>query len=207
MSTEAPPTFGEQVFKKYFHACAFFRSREEEYRIMARFVSEALGEGQRVTYLVAPEHLARHKQRLEQAGLDLGQNGALLDVQSWGGGPISDGSFDIDRLLAMLEALFEDGRRAGFPRQRVFGQADWMYDHVPAPEVLLEYEARGNDIIARMKQPAMCCYQLDRMDARTMMDLLRAHPLAVVGGALYENPFYTPPAQMLAELRAQRKAL
>jgi hypothetical protein len=44
------------------------------------------------------------------------------------------------------------------------------------------------------------------MDARTMMDLLRAHPLAVVGGALYENPFYTPPAQMLAELRAQRKA-
>jgi hypothetical protein len=39
------------------------------------------------------------------------------------------------------------------------------------------------------------------MSGSLLMDLLRAHPLAVVNGVLHENPYYTPPPQMLRELQ------
>jgi len=48
-------------------------------------------------------------------------------------------------------------------------------------------------------------YDMSRMSGSLVMDLLRAHPLTVVNGVLHENPFYTPPELMLAELR-QRSA-
>ena len=37
-----------------------------------------------------------------------------------------------------------------------------------------------------------------------MMDLLRTHPLTLIGGVVQENPFFTPPAEMLKELRARK---
>jgi hypothetical protein len=37
------------------------------------------------------------------------------------------------------------------------------------------------------------------------MDILRTHPMAIVGGILQENPFYVPPDQFLEELRARRR--
>lgn len=36
------------------------------------------------------------------------------------------------------------------------------------------------------------------------MDILRTHPMVIVGGILQVNPFFVPPDQMLAELRKRR---
>jgi hypothetical protein len=33
------------------------------------------------------------------------------------------------------------------------------------------------------------------------MDVVRTHPLVIVGGLLQENPFFVPPDQFLRELR------
>jgi hypothetical protein len=37
------------------------------------------------------------------------------------------------------------------------------------------------------------------------MDILRTHPMAIIGTILQENPFFTPPAEFLKELEARRK--
>jgi hypothetical protein len=33
------------------------------------------------------------------------------------------------------------------------------------------------------------------------VDIMRTHPMVIVGGLLQENPFFVPPDQFLAELR------
>ncbi len=33
------------------------------------------------------------------------------------------------------------------------------------------------------------------------MDILRTHPMVILGGVLQRNPFFVPPAAFLAELR------
>ena len=35
------------------------------------------------------------------------------------------------------------------------------------------------------------------------MDIMRTHPMVIIGGILQENPFFVPPAEMLRELRAR----
>jgi hypothetical protein len=35
------------------------------------------------------------------------------------------------------------------------------------------------------------------------MDVLRTHPMAIIGGTLHENPFFVPPDQLLLELRGR----
>ena len=36
-----------------------------------------------------------------------------------------------------------------------------------------------------------------------IIDIVRTHPLMLVGGVLQENPFYVPPDEFLAELRSR----
>jgi hypothetical protein len=38
------------------------------------------------------------------------------------------------------------------------------------------------------------------------MDIMRTHPMVIIGGFLQENPFFVPPEEMLAELRRRRLA-
>lgn len=38
------------------------------------------------------------------------------------------------------------------------------------------------------------------------MDIMRTHPMVIIGGQLQENPFFVPPDEMLAELRLRRGA-
>lgn len=35
------------------------------------------------------------------------------------------------------------------------------------------------------------------------MDILRTHPMVIVGGILQPNPFWVPPEEFLRELRAR----
>jgi hypothetical protein len=36
------------------------------------------------------------------------------------------------------------------------------------------------------------------------MDILRTHPMVLIGGILSTNPFFVPPDEMLRELRRRR---
>ena len=39
------------------------------------------------------------------------------------------------------------------------------------------------------------------------MDVMRTHPMVIIGGVLQENPFFVPPDEMLAELRRRRRSM
>ena len=36
------------------------------------------------------------------------------------------------------------------------------------------------------------------------MDIMRTHPMVIIGGLLQENPFFVQPDQMLVELRRRQ---
>jgi hypothetical protein len=39
------------------------------------------------------------------------------------------------------------------------------------------------------------------------MDVMRTHPMVIIGGLLQANPFFVPPDEFLAELRQRKDAL
>ena len=72
---------------------------------------------------------------------------------------------------------------------------------------LLEYEAKANDAWLRQDgpvNPAICTYDLRRFRGDIVVDVMRTHPLIIIGGVLQENPFFVPPEEFLRELRERR---
>jgi hypothetical protein len=194
---------------EYFHVCAFFNSRDEEYAVLSPFFKEAVDQGEKNLHIVNPAKSDDHRRRLGLAGIDVPHCEACgqLDVLEWQQAYLDEtGSFNKDKMLATVDHLTGAGRDAGFGRLRIMGDMGWVFTDIPGAADILEYEAEVNDVLSRNKQPAVCVYDIANLSGSMMMDLLRTHPLTLVGGVVQENPFYTPPRQMLEELRARKQA-
>ena len=106
--------------------------------------------------------------------------------------------------MASLEDLIRDHAASGQPPMRLVGQMRWIQMSPPGIEQLVAYEASVNEVLNRGKTPTVCVYDVRRLSGSMLMDLLRAHPLTVMNGVLHENPFYTPPDEMLRDLQRRR---
>lgn len=191
---------------EHFHVCAFFSNRDEEYAVLNAFYKEAVDQGEQNFHIVNPLHLDDHRSRLAKA--DIGAHDCegcgQLQVLPWEQVYLDEnGSFDKDRMLATLDHATGAGRDKGFGRVRIMGNMDWVFTDIPGAADILAYEAEVNDVLARNRQPAVCVYDVSKLSGAMMMDILRTHPLTLIGGIVQENPFYTPAAEMLRELRAR----
>jgi hypothetical protein len=77
------------------------------------------------------------------------------------------------------------------------GHMEWVLEENPGIDRVMEYESRVNHLLNQLKQPAICIYELNRFNGSTVIDVLRTHPYAIVGGVLRENPFYVSPEEFL----------
>jgi hypothetical protein len=68
----------------------------------------------------------------------------------------------------------------------------------------VEYETRLNYVLPKYDDPVVCTYDLSKFGASVTMDILRTHPVAIIGGVLQENPFFVPPDQFLLEIKDRR---
>ena len=72
---------------------------------------------------------------------------------------------------------------------------------------MLEYEARANAIWVRQEgpvNPVICTYDLTKFGGELVVDIMRTHPLVIIGGILQKNPFFVSPDEFLRELRERR---
>jgi hypothetical protein len=56
--------------------------------------------------------------------------------------------------------------------------------------------------LERLKK-ADITYDLQKFSASMVMDIMRTHPMVIIGGLMQENPFFVPPDEFLQELRAR----
>lgn len=192
---------------RHFHVCAFFNSREEEHQVLGSFYRDGIRWGERNLHLVEAGSIAAHREHLAAGGMDVPGCEACgqLVMMPWHHAYLDDaGVFDRQRVLQLIEQVAREASAPGSVPVRVMGQMDWIVRPGVDRAEVIAYEAEVNEVLARHQQPAICVYDIATLDGAMMMDLLRTHPLTLIGGALRENPFYTPPAQMLRELAARR---
>jgi hypothetical protein len=192
---------------KYFHVCAFFNSRDDEFKVLMPFFKEALDQNEKNLHIVDPAMLEDHRARLTSGGIDAHscEQCGQLAVLPWQNAYLDEhGAFDKDKMLKNVDYLTGTGRDAGFHRLRIMGNMGWVFNDIPGVADILEYEAEVNEVLERNKQPAVCVYDISKLSGALMMDLLRTHPLTLIGGVVQENPFFTPPEEMLRELKGRK---
>jgi hypothetical protein len=189
------------------HACAFFHTEEQFYRVLLPFISEGIAAGDRAVHIVDPSKRERHVQALAAAGIDADRSlqAQQLEVRRWEEAYLRDGHFDQDAMLALIQEVLEDGRRRKFPMTRLVANMEWALEDRPGVRDLVEYESRLNYILPNYDDTVVCTYDLGKFSASAVMDILRTHPMVIVGDVLQENPFYTPPDQLLPELESRKQ--
>jgi len=187
------------------HVCAFFRTQEEEYRVLLPFIKEGFERGERAFHVVNPELRDDHVRRLESVGIGAAeaQEHGQFELRNWVDAYLRDGHFDQGRMLALIQGALEAGRQQGFPLTRLVAHMEWALEDRPGVDDLVEYETRLNHILPRYDDPVICEYDLAKFGADVVVDILRTHPMVIVGGILQENPFFVPPDAFLRELRGR----
>jgi MEDS: MEthanogen/methylotroph, DcmR Sensory domain len=189
--------------RNHFHACAFVSGPAEERAVIDPFFLEGLRRGEKAVYIVDPHDREDHEARLCAAS----PSPELVEVSTWNEAHLKGGTFDPQRMMTGLDEMIRTHAASGRPPMRVVGQMGWIFSSPPGIEQLVAYEASVNEVLNRGKTLTVCVYDLRKLNAGLLMDLLRAHPLAVMNGVLQENPFYTPAEELLGELEQRRSSM
>lgn len=205
MSSKAAPIhFAGTQFGDQRHVCAFFHNSEETYRVLLPFIKDGFDCRDRAFHVVDPDRRKEHFERLESAGIDTAaaESSGQLKVYGWNDAHIDpSGHFNQHRMLTLIEDELKFGAMHGFGVSRAIGHMGWALEDRLGIDDLVEYEARLNYILPRYKDPVICVYDISKFSGAVIVDILRTHPMVIIGGTLQENPFFVPPDEFLRELR------
>ena len=187
------------------HACAFFTSKEEEYRVMLPFMAEGFESGDKLLHIIDKNHRSERVTRLNEAGIDVetAERNGQLELLPWEQAHVVDGYFDQHRMLAKLDTLFADGSER-YGTTRLWSNQEWALQDLPGVTDIIEYESRFNLVWPKYQDITVCVYDATRFSAEVMMGMMRTHPLVIVDSVARPNPFYVPPEELLKELRGHK---
>jgi hypothetical protein len=188
------------------HICAFFNSIDEEHRVLRSFIKEGLDRGEKVFHVVDPELREKHLKLLAGAGINVPRaiDTGQLEVRRWQDAYLRGDHFDQNAMLALIEEVLQSADTDGYPLTRLLAHMEWALLDKPGVDNLVEYEARLNYVLPKYNDPVICTYDLSKFSASVTMDILRTHPVVIIGGMLQENPFFVPPDQFLLEMKERR---
>jgi hypothetical protein len=203
-----PVRLAGSVLSRSCHVCAFFHSKSEEYEVLMPFIKEGFDRGDRAFHVVDPKQRSNHLRRLESEGIDVANAEATgqLEVRRWQEAYIKDDHFDQYRMIDTIKDALDPAKREPGKLTRLVANMEWALEDLPGVHEIVEYETRLNQVLPAYHDPVVCTYDLSRFDASVVIDIMRTHPMVIIGGILQENPFYVPPDEMLRELEERATA-
>lgn len=182
------------------HICGFYRKPAERDDILIPFLVEGLRAGDKCTCVVdsctPDEVLANMSGQIEVQPYVADRQLEVLDSHST---YLAGGGFLPDRMLEFWEAK---ARQSPMPEgngyARNIGDMSWAHRNERVVGDLIGYESALNRIISNFPQVNLCLYDLTRCSGELIMDVLKTHPKALLGGMVIDNPYYLEPDEFLA---------
>jgi hypothetical protein len=205
-NTVAPISLGGSQLDEVRHVCAFFHSDDEEYRVLLPFIKDGFECGDKAVHIVNPAQQHDHLRRLAGIGIDTAaaQQSGQFELLSNSETYLRNGRFDQDRMLQAFEQLASGNTKGGFPLSRIICRMEWAVEGRSYVDDLIEFESRVNDLWRQHDDAVICTYDLAKFGGDTVIDIMRTHPMIVIGGILQHNPFFVPPEEFLREVRERR---
>jgi signal transduction histidine kinase len=190
------------------HLCFLYETEDERRDVLTPFLRQGLEQGEKALYIVASsqQQSGEHAKisatilgYLQQDGLDVEpyltrrQLAFLTDVETY----LRGGSFDPKSMIVWLQTETQQALIEGYSTLRVTSEMAWALNGPPGSRRLIEYEAKLNDVLSGCQSITLCQYDRRRFAPATLLDVLRTHPIAVVGTELHDNCYYIPPAELL----------
>lgn len=183
------------------HICGFYHGREELESVLFPYLQTGVRDGDKTVCLIDSQ---RPEEVLQSLRADVNVDAALeaqqLEVKHSSESYLATGSFQMYDWIDQLRALSSDSVEVqGFPRMRAVGEMSWALRAFPGSDDLFAYEAEVNRFVDSYEVLYFCLYDVDKISGSMVMDAIKTHPQVLIGGCLFENPYYMEPEHFLAK--------
>jgi hypothetical protein len=116
--------------------------------------------------------------------------------------------FDPYFLLSSHQTFIAQALREGWQAVRISIDLTWLTKDIASPEQILKYEAASDAVFTFQNAPiiALMHYDHSKLLPSLVVELLKLHPISVVGKYIKRNPFYLNSEQyMLKILRINKE--
>lgn len=186
---------GEQISLTGAHICHIYESESERSSAIREFLGNGLRLGERTYYIgeMPEQRLAEELLGYQDISFQKAKESGSFVSEPTQDFYMKDGIFDPNRISQQWRTLVRDSLSEGYPGIRIVGELLPEWAELGGCTTLLMYESRVNaEFPASAPVRVICQYDVRCYDARTIMGLLKAHPMILAAGRVYANPLYIP---------------
>lgn len=204
-STARPIPFGRSMLREHRHVCGFFSSAAEECGTLLPFICDGINCGERAYHVLPAQHRVDHLELLRSAGIDVEKalKSRQLEVARPEDTYLRTGRFNKDAMLVLIQDALKSGTELGFPLTRMIAHAEAAVDDWKSGIEWVEYEMQLNSVLPNYDDPVICTFDANMLTAPHAIDILRTHPMLIIGGVLVENSFFTRPQDFIREVQSR----
>ena len=193
------------------HICQLYSKVTETPGVTARLLKVGLLHSEKCLFAAAPAQVKELREELRKLQLDvdaLEQSGQLLLYEEREQFLVGGKRFDPYFLLSSHQTFIAQALREGWQAVRISIDMTWLTKDVATPEQILKYEAASDAVFTFQNAPiiALMHYDHGKLLPSLIVEMLKLHPISVVGKYIRRNPFYLNSEQyMLKILRINKE--
>jgi len=192
------------------HICQLYSKVNEIPGVTARLMRVGLTLSEKCFFAAAPAQVKELREELQKLQIDVegaieaGQLVLYEDREAF----LANGKrFDPYYLLSSHQTFIAQALREGWQAVRISIDMTWLSKDIATPEQILKYEAASDAVFTFQNAPiiALMHYDHSKLLPSLVVEMLKLHPIAVVGKYIKRNPYYLNSEQyMLKILRIHR---
>ncbi len=178
--------------------------------VTAKLLEAGIAAQEKLLFAGSPASVKEMEDALTKAGVDVAgaiKSGQLVFLSERDSLLVGK-RFDPYHLLSTHQTFIAQGLREGWRAVRISMDMTWLTHEAATPEQILKYEAASDAVFTFQNAPiiALMHYDYSKLPGMLVVELLKLHPIAVVGKFIKRNPYYLNSEQYLLKiLRVSRE--
>ena len=194
------------------HICQLYSKVTEIPGVTARLMRVGLSLSEKCLFAAAPAQIKELRDELQKLQVDVNgviEAGQLVLQEERELFLANNGKrFDPYFLLSSHQTFIAQALREGWQAVRISIDMTWLTKDIATPEQILKYEAASDAVFTFQNAPiiALIHYDHSKLLPSLVVEMLKLHPISVVGKYIKRNPYYLNSEQyMLKILRINRE--
>ncbi len=176
------------------HATIIYEKDDQQLETSLPYIKFGLERGEKCVYIADEGGIQKVLEDMHGCGIDtdnLIQKGAL-SILTPKDTYFAHQEFVPDDMIVFLKEKLAQAKKDGYSALRVFGEMNWALCGDSVCERLREYEEKLNMLLRENDCTSMSQYDRRKFTPPVIVDVIRTHPIIVVGDVLCKNSFYIP---------------
>ncbi|HEY7125092.1 MAG TPA: MEDS domain-containing protein [Ktedonobacterales bacterium] len=186
------------------HICQLYNKATEIAGVTSRLLQVGLVASEKCLFAGSANTVREMEEALGRLGINVqdacasGQLTLISDRDVF----LAGKRFDPYHLLSTHQTFIAQAMRENWQAVRISIDMTWLTRDVATPEQILKYEAASDAVFTFQNAPiiALMHYDYSKLPGGLVVEMLKLHPIAVVGKFIKRNPYYLNSEQYLLKI-------